>query len=77
MRLMLIVPRYELKLLEVLQKKFTGDAEVLVMQDRRAGQRRKRPSMRNQERRRKDRRGGERDRLGTFLLMRTEEQPPP
>ncbi len=77
MRLMLIVPRYELKLLELLKAKFAGDAEVLVMQDRRAAQRRKRPSMRNQERRRKDRRGGERDRLGTFLLMRTEEQPKP
>ena len=72
MRILLIVPHDELKLLEFLEKKFKDDQDVVVMHDRPASHRRKVRWMRNQERRRHDRRGASGDRLGSFMLLRTE-----
>lgn len=70
-QLMLIVPRFDYALHAWLEKKFEGDPEVLVMRDRRAGQRRQRRAMRNQDRRRCDRRGEGRARAGVWLPIKT------
>lgn len=72
MRVVLIVPRGEFRLFEFLEKKFAGDPELHIVRDRRNVQRRRRPSLRNQERRRGDRRGRGRENVGFFFLVRDE-----
>ncbi|HUG35921.1 MAG TPA: hypothetical protein VML54_03165 [Candidatus Limnocylindrales bacterium] len=76
MRVSLIVPQIEFRLLEFLEKKFADDLEIVIIRDRRSAQpRRRRPSLRNQERRRTERRGRNRENVGTFFLMRDDSAP--
>lgn len=76
MRVSLIVPQIEFRLLAYLEKKFANDPDIVIIRDRRSGQpRRRRPSMRNQERRKADRRSRSRESVGTFFLMRDDAAP--
>lgn len=70
-RLLLIVPRFEYDLRAWLEKKFEGDSEVLVMRDRRIGQRRQHREMREHDRRQFDRRGLNPHRTGVLLPVKT------
>ena len=67
-RLMLIVPRFDYDLRAWLEKKFGGDSEVVVIRDRRTGQRRQH---REQDRRQFDRRGLNPHRTGVLLPVKT------
>ena len=76
MKVTLIVPQIEFRLLAFLEKKFADDPAIVVIRDRRSSQhRRRRPSLRNQERRRIERRGQNRERVGTFFLIRDDTAP--
>lgn len=70
MRLMLIAPRFDYEVLEFLERKFDGDPDIVVIRDRRAAERRKRPSMREVDRRGRERRARERGRLGFLIVIR-------
>jgi len=68
---MLIVPRFDYDLRAWLEKKFEGDSEVLVVRDRRMGQRRQHREMRQVDRRQCDRRGLNPHRTGVLLPVKT------
>lgn len=70
MKVMVITPRFASRLYELLGQKFAGDPDVVVYRDRRVGQRRRRPMMREVSRRRRgDRRGRTRDDVAWLLAV--------
>jgi hypothetical protein len=67
---MLIAPRFDYEFSSWLEKKFQDDPEVLVVRDRRVGQRRQRREMRHSDRRSSDRRGLNPGRTGIIIPLK-------
>lgn len=70
MQLMLIAPRFDYDVHEFLDRKFSGDEQVVVIRERRVGPRRRRPQMRERDRRRQDRRGRFRGATGVLVALK-------
>ena len=79
-RVMIVTPRYDRELRELMERCVAGDPTVSVIEDRRQGQRRKRATMMaGADRRKGDRRGRHKSSAGALVAMRdgAPSMPPP
>jgi len=79
-RVMVVTPRYDRDLRELMERLVAGDPMVSVIEDRRQGQRRKRATMMTgTDRRKGDRRGRHKSSAGALIAMRdgAPSMPPP